>query len=140
MSVTEIRTIAVLGCGLMGTGIALSFTASGYPVRIYGRSSARLGLALETLERDSHILAPPGQEAAFGRSARARVQTTTAMQDAVDDVDLVVEAIAENLEVKWRALPSWMPGGHRGRSRRAPRQLSCNPSRWCVQLCGRCHH
>ena len=46
MDATEIGTIAVLGSGFMGHGIALDFAARGFEVQLYGRGQARLQQAL----------------------------------------------------------------------------------------------
>src|SRR4051794_5956604 len=85
MRADDVRTFSVLGSGLMVTGIPLSFAAARNGVRLFGRNPARVEPAMDTLDRDSQLLAPDGQGSAFGGSVRARVHATTDLRAAVDD-------------------------------------------------------
>lgn len=100
MRAADIRTVAVLGTGLMGSGIALDFATRGYAVRLYGRQQARLDQALETIEHNSHLLARTDRTHEAGPHVRDRVRTGTLLPEVVRDADLVVEAVAENLALK----------------------------------------
>ncbi|HVM46031.1 MAG TPA: 3-hydroxyacyl-CoA dehydrogenase NAD-binding domain-containing protein, partial [Candidatus Thermoplasmatota archaeon] len=96
-----IRTVAVLGAGNMGSGIAQAFAAAGLTVwmrdvkpelvekgraRIEGPLRKRVEQGKDTKENVDALL--------------ARVRGTTDLQEAVQDADLVVEAVFEDLKVK----------------------------------------
>ncbi|PZM79090.1 MAG: 3-hydroxybutyryl-CoA dehydrogenase [Candidatus Melainabacteria bacterium] len=96
-----ITTVFIAGSGFMGTGIAfLIATRTKAKVYIYDISKASLRKANETLEKygrtsiDKKILDPEDVAEAL-----KRIVSTERLQDAVY-CDLVIEAIAENLEVK----------------------------------------
>lgn len=95
----EIRNIAVVGAGLMGHSIAQEFAVSGYRVSLNDVSEERLTDARERIRQNLEML---------GRSddwdgVASRITFTGDLRTAVEDADLVVEAIVENLEAK-RAL------------------------------------
>jgi 3-hydroxybutyryl-CoA dehydrogenase len=105
--VTAIRTVGVLGCGLMGSGIAQTTAAAGYRTLVRDTSDELLRKGREGIERslgklvDKGTLAAPHREAALGR-----LTFVTALE-AVADADLVVEAVPEDLALKnslWREL------------------------------------
>lgn len=96
-----IRTIAVIGAGLMGHGIALELAAHGYEVRLFdsnpeqlARAEARVAASLDLLQSSGNLTAD--QVAAANNNLRR----TGDLADAVTGVDLVIEAVFENLAVK----------------------------------------
>ncbi len=96
-----IQTIAVLGAGTMGHGIAHAAIAAGFKTRLFDVSDAQLGKAVTSIEHIlrrnvEHGTIEPGEVDA----AIARLWTTTVLDDAVDGVDLVIEAVPERLDVK----------------------------------------
>ena len=101
MRAAEINKISVVGPGMMGHAIAQEFASAGYEVMLCGRSEERLQLALQKIERSLKELAEwdiiAGNEV---RPALDRIETTTALEEAGTDADLVVESIIEDLEVK----------------------------------------
>ncbi|KAL0955605.1 hypothetical protein HGRIS_001839 [Hohenbuehelia grisea] len=99
-----IRTVGVLGAGQMGTGIALvSALRAKVPVLLYDRSTEQInkGLALmdKLLEKDVN----KGRiESIHAKEARDRV-TVVSQEDGIKgfrDVDMVIEAVSENLKLK----------------------------------------
>ena len=92
--------VAVIGNGLIGHGVAQIFATAGTPVRLIGRQAASLDAALgrirESLGRfQAHgLLTAEAAGAALGRIA------TTTDLDAAADVDLVVEAVTEDIPLK----------------------------------------
>jgi 3-hydroxybutyryl-CoA dehydrogenase len=96
----EIKKVGVVGCGLMGSGIAEVCTRSGYPVvvaevnqELLDKGLARVRSSMETgLKRGK--LTQEEMETALGR-----LQGTTNLGD-FSDCDLVIEAVVENLEEK----------------------------------------
>jgi 3-hydroxybutyryl-CoA dehydrogenase len=97
---SPLGTVAVVGNGLIGHGIAQVFAVAGHPVRLIGRSTASLEGAVQKI-RDSlgqferHGLVPADRAGA----ALARVTPTTALEAAAD-AGLVVEAVTEDLALK----------------------------------------
>ncbi len=101
MNAESIETVAVLGLGTMGHGIAQTFAAAGCRVRCYDR----LASARDTLA--GRIRANLGKmvEAGLGdeeslRQTLARIDVFEAESSAVDGAEFVTEAVAEDLQVK----------------------------------------
>lgn len=98
----EIRRVGVVGCGLMGSGIAETCARSGYEtiVREVDETALRAGLA--RLEQSMGTAVARGKLAAdAAEAARTRLRGTTRLEDLAG-CDLVIEAIVENAEEKRR--------------------------------------
>jgi 3-hydroxybutyryl-CoA dehydrogenase len=96
----EISKVGVVGTGTMATGIVEVFAKAGYDVVYVGRSEEKLAAVRSKIERS---LEKAIQRGKLEESARGEVLgrlTGTTRQDDLADVDLVVEAIAEDLRVK----------------------------------------
>ena len=92
--------IAVIGAGLMGSGIAQVAAAAGYDVTLRDVSQAALDRATRGIEASYAKFVDKGRMAADDRDASlARITTTTEL-DAAADADIVVEAVFESLDVK----------------------------------------
>jgi 3-hydroxyacyl-CoA dehydrogenase len=97
----KVNRIAVIGAGLMGAGISYVSGASGYDVILadLDDSAINRGLARVNDYVDSGVkrgkLSPQD-----GKEIISRLVSTTNLTDAVGDVDLVIEAVFENMEVK----------------------------------------
>lgn len=95
--------MAVVGTGLMGHGIAQAFAVAGFDVSLLGRSEGGLRRAVRdigwSLEKfvEKGVISRGEADAALGR-----IGGTTVFGDAVGDVDLVVEAVSEDLVLKKR--------------------------------------
>jgi 3-hydroxybutyryl-CoA dehydrogenase len=95
--------VAVLGAGTMGNGIAQVFAQAGHAVILRDIDETALVRARAQIDRSLGKLVEKGKLAAADRtSAYERIQATTEMSDFAN-VDLVVEAVVEKLEIK-RAL------------------------------------
>lgn len=91
------QTIAVVGGGLMGHGIALTFARAGHLVRVTDPSpEARASLP----KRIADSLAVLGASAVELDDALVRVTVCDSIADAVTPADVVVEAGPEKLDVK----------------------------------------
>jgi 3-hydroxyacyl-CoA dehydrogenase len=109
-----IHTVAVIGGGTMGRGIALAFAEAGIPVRVVERSdvaaqAARDGIRND-LERSVARSRMSEQEAAY-RSGLIEIASTL---DRAAAADLVIEAVFEDMDVKrevFRELDAIMPQG-----------------------------
>src|SRR5579864_4445758 len=96
----EIRKVGVVGCGLMGSGIAQVAAAAGYPVVVREVSDALLKRGLGYIEKSLSRFAEKGQITADQKTETlGRLKPTLNLQDFAD-CDLVIEAIIENLERK----------------------------------------
>jgi len=100
MAHREIRRIGVIGAGTMGNGIAQVFAQSGYEVRLSDAAPAALDRARATIEKSLGKFVEKGKITAPDRDAALGRLTTGSALDALADVDYVIEAIAENAEVK----------------------------------------
>ena len=95
-----IKQIAVIGAGTMGNGIAQVFAACGYSVQIQDIDQARLSAGLEAIGTSLDRLLKKKLISDNEKSETlANIKTTTDVAD-LSDVDFVVEAASENLEVK----------------------------------------
>ncbi|MCE7011156.1 3-hydroxybutyryl-CoA dehydrogenase [Kibdelosporangium philippinense] len=99
-SVSEIRRVGVIGCGLMGSGIAEVCARSGLDVKVTEASEAALTAGKARIEKSldrgvrSGKLSADDREAAF-----ARIAFTTDIGDLADR-QFTVEAVAENEQIK----------------------------------------
>ena len=101
----EIKNVGVLGCGLMGHGIAQVAAQGGYDVVVREVDQATLDKGLGKIEKQLARAVEKGKAAqADADAVRGRIQGTTDYADLAD-CDLVIEAITEDLERKlemWR--------------------------------------
>ena len=103
----EIKKVGVVGCGLMGHGIAQVAAQSGYDVVVREVSQERLDSGLGKINGQLSRAVEKGRmEQAQADEVKERIQGTLEYDDFAD-CDLVVEAITEDLERKvemWRTL------------------------------------
>lgn len=96
-----IHKIAVIGSGLMGSGIAQTFAAAGKTVFLYDVSEKALEKAQYGIDKSLSRFVKAGYLSEEAKSkAAANIQTYTVLSEAVQSAELVVEAIPENLELK----------------------------------------
>ncbi|HXT86502.1 MAG TPA: 3-hydroxybutyryl-CoA dehydrogenase [Verrucomicrobiae bacterium] len=95
-----IEKVGVVGCGLMGSGIAQIAAQAGCPVVVREVNEERLNKGLQSIEKSLNKFVEKGTLSAADRDAtRARLRGTTKLED-LKDSDLVVEAIIEQLPEK----------------------------------------
>jgi len=98
-----IKTVGVLGCGLMGSGIAQVCAASGYKTIVREVEQGLLDKGLGRTKKFLHDGVEKGKVTAEARDATlANLSGTTAFED-LKDCDLIIEVIIENLEEKAKA-------------------------------------
>lgn len=96
--------IAVIGNGAMGSGIVQCIAQHDMDVIMKGRSEESLGRAMSKIEKGMNRLVEKGKISADVCAATlAHIKITTAFDD-VRDADIVIEAIAEDMDVKKKAL------------------------------------
>ncbi len=94
-----IRKVAVLGAGTMGAGIAQVFAQSEYDVLLYDIQIEALEKARQQIERSINAAVDKGKLTA--EAATEAIRRITVSNDfGLLKVDLVVEAVVENLEIK----------------------------------------
>jgi 3-hydroxybutyryl-CoA dehydrogenase len=96
----EIRKIGVIGAGAMGSGIAQVCAMAGLSVRLQDQSEPALDRARKTIEGSLARLIKKGSLTEAKSAAAMALIVTTPSIDAMDDRDIVIEAIVEKLEVK----------------------------------------
>jgi len=96
----EIRKVGVVGCGLMGSGIAQVAAMAGFPTVVREVSEELLKKGVSSIEKSLAKFVEKGQLSAEQRSQTlGRLVPTTKLNDFAD-CDLVIEAVTENLELK----------------------------------------
>jgi 3-hydroxybutyryl-CoA dehydrogenase len=96
--------VAVIGAGTMGPGIAQVFAQAGCPVTLIDIDGAALKQARARIKSSVHAFKEAGLYGARKATATlAKVSVTTKLAEGVRSADFIVEAIAENMEMK-RAL------------------------------------
>ena len=99
----QIRTVGVLGCGLMGSGIAQVCAEAGYETVVREVDDSLLQKGIGRIEQ---FLAEGVKKGKLAVAARASTLAKLSGTTSVDDLkrcDLVIEAIVENLEAKQQA-------------------------------------
>ena len=95
-----IHKVGVVGCGLMGSGIAQVCAAAGFETLVREVKPELVEKGLKGIEKNLARLAEKGTiTAAVQGEIRGRLKGTTAIED-LKDCDLIVEAIIENLPAK----------------------------------------
>lgn len=96
----RLGTVAIIGNGLIGHGVAQLFAAAGTAVRLVGRRAASVEAALDRVRQSLGEFARRGLLPGVDVEAVcARIRPSTALADAAG-ADLVVEAVPEDLALK----------------------------------------
>jgi 3-hydroxybutyryl-CoA dehydrogenase len=100
VSIESIRTVAVLGAGTMGNGIAHVFARAGYEVILRDVEERFLQRGMETIGKNLDREAKKGKLTEAEKPAvLARLKPVTDM-GAIAAADFVVEAVPEKIEIK----------------------------------------
>ncbi len=95
-----IQKVGVVGCGLMGAGIAQVAAQAGLPVIVREVAPEILEKGLKNIDKNLQRLVDKGTLPSAERDAvRARLQGTTRLEDLAS-CDLVIEAVIEQLPAK----------------------------------------
>lgn len=101
MKTEDIRTVSIIGAGLMGHGIGAVFARHGYSVMLMDTKQGFLSNAQTQIDRDfdrcieGDVLTQDQCDQAL-----SRIKTTVDIKEAGAKADLVIEAVAENIDVK----------------------------------------
>jgi len=97
----DIKKVAVIGGGTMGNGIAHVFAMNDIPVNLAETSEELAQKALSTIEKNLDRMVKK-EKIDAGKKVQTldSISSYTSVEEAVKDVDLVVEAVPENFELK----------------------------------------
>ena len=104
----QIEKVGVLGCGLMGSGIAQVAATAGFDVTVLEVEQKFLDKGFAGIEKSLAKFAEKGTIKESPQAIRARLKGTTNKQDLADR-DIVIEAIIENLDEKKKMYSSLDP-------------------------------
>ena len=96
----EIRKASIIGAGVMGMGISQALAQNGFEVTITDLNEDILEANLDKTQQRIQSRVERGKMTdTEAKEVLTRIRTATKMQD-IADVDLVIEAVVENMEVK----------------------------------------
>lgn len=108
----NIQKIAVIGAGIMGSGVAQVSAVAGYQVAVQDIHEDVLVQAKNGIEAGLNKLAAKGRiDRDTVDVALSRITFTTNLEEVVIDADLIIEAVFENLAVKhelFQKLDAWV--------------------------------
>jgi 3-hydroxybutyryl-CoA dehydrogenase len=111
----HINNVAMIGTGTLGTQIAIQAAYYGYEVRAYDEDPEILPQMVQKLRGTMKFLdRSPTMPADEWEKSISKVQMTKDLDEALNEVDLVIEAIPENLEMKrtlWSKIDALAPQG-----------------------------
>jgi 3-hydroxyacyl-CoA dehydrogenase len=96
----DIRKVGVIGAGTMGVGISMNFLNAGIPVALLEMKQEALDRGVATIRKNYENTAKKGKLTAEQVEQRMALVSPTLSYDAFKDVDLVIEAVFESMEVK----------------------------------------
>jgi 3-hydroxybutyryl-CoA dehydrogenase len=110
------KTVAVIGTGIMGAGIAAGFIAQNIPVAILGRSKDKADACLDKAITLAKKIGMTGNSATKEEADTRKQQFTGVLEDWQDwnQFSWVIETVAENLELKkqvFKYLDQVVPAG-----------------------------
>ncbi len=99
-SQTDVRHAAVLGCGTMGTGIAMCFANAGIPVIVTESEQGMLDRGMKMIRKNYASTVSKGRMTEEEAEARLALIEPTLEFERVSAADVVIEAVFEELELK----------------------------------------
>lgn len=96
----EINSVAVIGAGTMGGGIAMNFLNAGIPVKILEMKQEALDKGLGIISKNYEAQVKKGKLKQDKYDQRMGLLSTTLSYDDLKDADLVIEAVFEEMGVK----------------------------------------
>ena len=95
-----IKSVAVIGAGTMGGGIAMNFANAGIPVTVLETTQAALDKGLSTVRKNYENTLKKGRLTQDEFDQRIGKITGTLSYDDIKTADLVIEAVFEDMQVK----------------------------------------
>jgi len=96
----EIKKIGIIGAGTMGGGIAMNFINAGFPVIMLDSSESTLQKGIATIQKNYESTIQKGKLTIEKMQQRMSLLQTSINYEDLKDVDLVIEAVYEDIQVK----------------------------------------
>jgi len=96
----DINTAGIIGAGTMGGGIAMNFLQAGIPVKMVETSQEGLDKGIEIIRTNYAATVSKGRMSQDAMDKCMSILSGTINLEDIKDVDIVIEAIFENMEVK----------------------------------------
>ncbi|MES2400944.1 MAG: 3-hydroxyacyl-CoA dehydrogenase NAD-binding domain-containing protein [Pseudomonadota bacterium] len=96
----DIKSIAVIGAGTMGGGIAMNFLNAGIPVKMLEMKQEALDRGIATIRKNYEAQVKKGKLKQEKYDERMALLSTTLSYDDLKDADMVIEAVFEEMGVK----------------------------------------
>jgi len=96
----DVKSVGVIGAGTMGGGIAMNFANIGIPVKIIEVKAEALERGLGVIRKNYENTAKKGRLTAEDVETRMGLLTGSLDMEDLADVDLVIEAVFESMEIK----------------------------------------
>jgi 3-hydroxybutyryl-CoA dehydrogenase len=110
----QINTVAIVGAGLMGHGLAQVFAQAGLMVRLTDTNRRTLEEALPRIQANLQTSVAHGLlDAGMAAETPSRITLTEDLADAVGGADFIIEAVFEEMSLKHRlltAIEAYCPG------------------------------
>jgi 3-hydroxyacyl-CoA dehydrogenase len=100
LALPEIKTLAVVGAGTMGGGIAMSCVDNGFPVKLLDASPEVLAKGLERIRNNYAVSVKRGSLTQEEMDKRIALIAPVATYEEIADCDAVIEAVFERMPVK----------------------------------------
>ena len=105
--IIDMNSVAVIGAGTMGNGIAHVFAQKGYNVSLIDVSQPALDKALATIAKNLDRQVTKGlMDEAAKESALQNITTFTEMSEGLKGAEIVIEAATENVDLKMKIFKS----------------------------------
>ncbi|MBU0992813.1 MAG: enoyl-CoA hydratase/isomerase family protein [Proteobacteria bacterium] len=98
--IRDIKKVGVIGAGTMGGGITMNFVNAGIPVTLIEAKKDFLDRGLGVIRKNYEITASKGKMTMDGVEKRMAMIQGAIDMEALKDVDLVIEAVFENMALK----------------------------------------
>ena len=95
-----INRVGIIGAGTMGGGIAMTFANAGIPVTLLELNQEALDRGLAMISKNYGITVSKGKMSQEAADKRQALITGSTSYDSLADVDLVIEAVFESMDVK----------------------------------------
>ena len=98
--VRTIQSVAIIGAGTMGGGIAMNFLNAGLPVKLLETKQEALDRGIATIQKNYEAQVKKGKLKEDKYAQRMALLSTTLSYNDLKDADLVIEAVFEEMGVK----------------------------------------
>jgi len=96
----DIKSVAIIGAGTMGGGIAMNFLNAGIPVKMLEMKQEALDRGVGTMRKNYEAQVKKGKLKQEKLDQRMALLSTTLSYDDLGEADLVIEAVFEEIGVK----------------------------------------